>query len=159
MQLDRDLNWSALSSSYLWYTAWPDGENRYNATKQAAQSHALSWIEKGITDINQVDDAFAAIKQVGARTVIVQPSLFTYTQRGPTFIGNEEVGCSTIFAFPVAAKKVLWLLMAPTIFTCTVEHHSMFAVSGRAQTPPTCPWNSPPRSNCLSTLRPQRTLE
>jgi putative tryptophan/tyrosine transport system substrate-binding protein len=105
VELDRDLSSERVVIDYFWYTAWPDGENRYNATKQAAQGVGLELRSKGITDINQVDDAFAAIKQAGARTVIVQPSPFTYTQRGPIIASAMKNGLGTIFAFPVAARE------------------------------------------------------
>jgi len=52
-----------------------------------------------------LDDAFVAIKQAGARTVIVQPSPFTYTQRGPIIASAKKNGLGTIFAFPVAARE------------------------------------------------------
>jgi putative ABC transport system substrate-binding protein len=52
-----------------------------------------------------LDDAFAAIKQAGARAVIVQPSPFTYGQRGRIIASALKNGLGTIFAFPVAARE------------------------------------------------------
>jgi putative tryptophan/tyrosine transport system substrate-binding protein len=105
VELDRDLSSERVVIDYFWYTAWPDGENRYNATKQAAQAAGLGLRAKGVTDIGQLGDAFAAIKQAGARTVIVQPSPFTYTQRGSIIASAMKNGLGTIFAFPVAARE------------------------------------------------------
>jgi len=36
---------------------------------------------RGITDIDEVDDAFAALKSGGAKVIIIQPSPFTYRHR------------------------------------------------------------------------------
>jgi putative ABC transport system substrate-binding protein len=105
VELARELSKPQTTIDYFWHMAWPDGENRFNATKQAAQAAGLELRSTGITDIAQVSDAFVAIKQAGARTVIVQPSPFTYTQRGPIIASAKKNGLGTIFAFPVAARE------------------------------------------------------
>jgi hypothetical protein len=66
---------------YLWHTAWPDGQHRYNATEQAVQSVGVELRSRGITDIAEADDSFAALKNVGAKVIIIQPSPFTYRHR------------------------------------------------------------------------------
>jgi len=105
VELARELSNPQATIDYFWHTAWPDGQNRYNATEQAAQAAGLELRSKGITDITQLDDAFVAIKQTGARVVIVQPSPFTYGQRGPIIVSAMKKGLGTIFAFPVAARE------------------------------------------------------
>lgn len=105
VELARELSRPQTTIDYFWHTAWPDGQNRYNATEQAAQAAGLDLRSKGITDITQLEDAFAAIKQTGARIVIVQPSPFTYGQRGPIIASAMKNGLGTIFAFPVAARE------------------------------------------------------
>ena len=105
VELARELSKPQTTIDYFWHTAWPDGQNRYNATEQAAQAAGLELRSKGITDITQLEDAFAAIKQTGARMVIVQPSPFTYGQRGPIIASAKKNGLGTIFAFPVAARE------------------------------------------------------
>jgi ABC-type uncharacterized transport system substrate-binding protein len=105
VELARELSKPQATIDYFWHTAWPDGQNRYKATEQAAQAAGLELRSKGITDITQLDDAFAAIKQTGARMVIVQPSPFTYGQRGPIIASAMKNGLGTIFAFPVAARE------------------------------------------------------
>jgi putative ABC transport system substrate-binding protein len=57
------------------------------------------------SDIAQLDNALAAIKQAGSKTVIVQPSPFTYGQRGRIIASAMKNGLGTIFAFPVAARE------------------------------------------------------
>jgi putative ABC transport system substrate-binding protein len=105
VDLARELNKPQETVDYFWHTAWPDGENRYRATEQAARAAGVKLQSKGISDIAQLDNAFAAIKQTGARTVIVQPSPFTYGQRGRIIASAMKNGLGTIFAFPVAAKE------------------------------------------------------
>jgi len=105
VELDRELSSDRAIIDYFWFTAWPDGQNRYNATAQAAQAVGLTLRPKGISDITQLDDAFVAIKEKGARSVIVQPSPFTYGQRGAIIASATKNGVGTIFAFPVAARE------------------------------------------------------
>jgi putative ABC transport system substrate-binding protein len=105
VELGRELNKPHTPIHYFWYTAWPDGQNRYDSTLQAAQAAGLDIRSSGITDIAQLDTAFAAMKQAGARTVIVQPSPFSYTQRGAIISSAGKNALGTIFAFPVAARE------------------------------------------------------
>jgi putative tryptophan/tyrosine transport system substrate-binding protein len=105
VELDRYLSSERAVIDYFWYTAWPDGENRYKATEQAAQAAGMTLRSKGISDVTQLDDTFVAIKQMGARTVVVQPSPFTYGQRGAIIASATRNGLGTIFAFPVAARE------------------------------------------------------
>jgi putative ABC transport system substrate-binding protein len=90
---------------YFWYTAWPDGQNRYQATEQAAQAVGVKLRSNGIAAIDQVDKALSAIRQSGSRMVIVQPSPFTYGQRGRIIASAMKNGLGTIFAIPVAARE------------------------------------------------------
>ena len=105
VDLARELSKPQTTVDYLWYTAWPDGQNRFHATEQAAQVAGLTLRPKGIADILELDNALAAIKRSGSTTLIVQPSPFTYGQRGPIIASAMKNGLGTIFAFPVAARE------------------------------------------------------
>jgi ABC-type uncharacterized transport system substrate-binding protein len=105
VDLARELNKPRATVDYFWHTAWPDGENRYRTTEQAARAAGVKLQSHGIADIALLDNAFAEIKQAGSRTVIVQPSPFTYGQRGRIIASAMKNGLGTIFAFPVAAKE------------------------------------------------------
>jgi putative ABC transport system substrate-binding protein len=105
VDLARELNGPQATIDYFWHTAWPDGENRYQATEQAARAAGVKLQSKGIADVAQLDSALAAIKQAGSRMVIVQPSPFTYGQRGRIIASALKNGLGTIFAFPVAARE------------------------------------------------------
>jgi ABC-type uncharacterized transport system substrate-binding protein len=59
----------------------------------------------GIADISELDDALLAVKQGGSTPLVVQPSPFTYGQRGQIIASAMKNGLGTIFAFPVAARE------------------------------------------------------
>jgi putative tryptophan/tyrosine transport system substrate-binding protein len=105
VDLGRELSKPGTTVDYLWHTAWPDGKNRFQATEQAVQAAGMTLRSKGITDIAELDDALITIKQSGSTTLIVQPSPFTYGQRGRIIASAMKKGLGTIFAFPVAARE------------------------------------------------------
>jgi putative tryptophan/tyrosine transport system substrate-binding protein len=112
--LARDLSIPpATVVDYLWHTAWPDGRNRYEATEQAAQAAGVKLRSRGIADLVEVDDTIAAMKQSGATTLIVQPSPFTYQQRGRIIDSALNHGLATIFAFPIAARDGALIAYGP----------------------------------------------
>jgi putative ABC transport system substrate-binding protein len=104
VELAKNMSMERRIVEYFWYTAWPDGQNRYNTTEQAVRAAGMTLRSTGISDIAQLNEALVAIKETGARIVIVQPSPFTYTQRGRIIASATKNGLGTIFAFPVAAR-------------------------------------------------------
>jgi putative tryptophan/tyrosine transport system substrate-binding protein len=105
VDLARELSKSQMTVGYLWHTAWPDGQNRYQATEQAAQVAGMKLRSKGIADIAELDSALTAMKQKGSTTLIVQPSPFTYGQRERIIASAMNHGLATIYAFPIAARE------------------------------------------------------
>jgi putative tryptophan/tyrosine transport system substrate-binding protein len=105
VDLSRELSKPGTAVDYLWYTAWPDGQNRYQATLQAVQAAGMKLRSNEIADVGELDDALMRIKQSGSTTLIVQPSPFTYGQRGRIIASAMKNGLGTIFAFPVAARE------------------------------------------------------
>jgi len=105
VDLAREVTRPQTTVDYLWYTAWPDGQNRYDGTEQAARTAGMKLEAKGIADINEVDRALAALEQSGSKVVIVQPSPFTYGHRERIIAAAMRNGLGTIFAFPVAARE------------------------------------------------------
>jgi putative ABC transport system substrate-binding protein len=95
----------ATAVDYLWYTAWPDGHNRYLATEQAAYAAGVKFRSGGIANLAEVDGVIAEMKQNGARILIVQPSPFTFLQRKPLIDAAMKQGLPMISAFPVAATE------------------------------------------------------
>jgi putative tryptophan/tyrosine transport system substrate-binding protein len=98
---------------YFWYTAWPDGRNRYQATEKAAQVAGIRLSSRGIDDIAEIDDVFSAIKHDGSSIVIVQPSPLTYGQRGRIIDVAAKNKVGTVFAFPVAAREGALIAYGP----------------------------------------------
>jgi putative tryptophan/tyrosine transport system substrate-binding protein len=105
VDLAREVIKPRMTVAYLWHTAWPDGQNRYQATEQAVHAAGMQIQSKGIADIAELDGALTAIKQSGLTTLIVQPSPFTYGHRGRIIASAMTNGLATIFAFPVAARE------------------------------------------------------
>jgi putative ABC transport system substrate-binding protein len=83
---------------YFWYTGWPDGENRYRATEQAAETVGLKLRSRGVLDAAEINDAIAAIKNSGATTLIVQPSPFGFQHRDRIIGSAMGYGLATIRA-------------------------------------------------------------
>jgi putative ABC transport system substrate-binding protein len=90
---------------YLWHTAWPDGQHRYKATEQAVQSVGKELQSRGITEIAEVDDAFAALKSGGVKVIIIQPSPFTYRHRNRLISSAQAQGLGTIFGWPQTGRE------------------------------------------------------
>jgi ABC-type uncharacterized transport system substrate-binding protein len=105
VDLGKELSKPATTVGYLWYTAWPDGQHRYQASGQAAQAAGIKLQSKGITDIAELDDALTAMKQNGLTTLIAQPSPFMFGQRERIIASAMKNGLGTIFAHPVAARE------------------------------------------------------
>jgi putative ABC transport system substrate-binding protein len=103
VDLARELRGPDATVDYLWHTRWPDGENRYRATEQAALSAGMKFRSRGIIDPAEIDDAIAIMKNSGATTVIVQPGPFTFLHRDHIITSATSHGLATIFAFSSAA--------------------------------------------------------
>jgi putative ABC transport system substrate-binding protein len=104
VDLAKELTKPEMTVGYLWHTAWPDGQHRYRDTEQAAQATGIKLQSKGIADIAELDNALTAIKQNSSTILIVQPSPFTFGQRGQIIASAMKDGLGTIFAHPVAAR-------------------------------------------------------
>ena len=105
MQFAADLGKPQSAIDYLWFTEWPDGKNRLQATERAAQSSGVELRSHGLGDIVEENEVFSAIKKGGALTLIIQPSPFTYRHRVRLIDSAMDHGLGTIFAWPVAAKE------------------------------------------------------
>jgi putative ABC transport system substrate-binding protein len=72
VEIADELSEPRTTINYLWQTAWPDGQNRYQATERAAQAAGLKLESKGIAKIDELDSALIAIKPSGSAVLIVQ---------------------------------------------------------------------------------------
>jgi putative ABC transport system substrate-binding protein len=105
VDLARELVQPQGTVDYLWHTAWPDGQNRYEATEQAARSVGVKLRSWGVSEPSQLDDAIPAMKKAGATTVIIQPAPFTTQHRDRLIEPARNHGLATIFAFPQPARE------------------------------------------------------
>jgi putative ABC transport system substrate-binding protein len=105
VDLARELIKPQTTIHYLWHTAWPDGQNRYQATEQAVHAARMQLQSRGIADLSELDAAIAAIRVSGSPAFIVQPSPFTYAHRDRIIASAKKNGLGTILAWPVAARE------------------------------------------------------
>jgi len=158
VDLAREVTKPHTTVDYLWYTAWPDGQNRYHATEQAAQAAGLMLRSQGIADISELDGALTAIKQSGSTVLIVQPSPFTYGQRGRIITSAIKNGLGTIFAFPVAAREGSLIAYGPDYLH--MYRRAPFYVDRvlKGTKPADLPVEQPTKVELLINLQTARTL-
>jgi putative tryptophan/tyrosine transport system substrate-binding protein len=99
--------------NYLWYTGWADGQYRLQGTERAAQTLGVKLRSRGIGDIAEANDAFAAMKTDEAVTVVIQSSPFTYRHRHRLIDTAMDHGLATIYAFPPAARDGALIAYGP----------------------------------------------
>jgi putative ABC transport system substrate-binding protein len=52
---------------YRWHTAWPDGQNRYEATEQAVRAAGMQLQSRGIAEISELQACSRRNKRLGLR--------------------------------------------------------------------------------------------
>ena len=90
---------------YLWYANWANGQQRFEATEQAARKAGLQLRSYKIPDIGSMSEVFASMKKDGAVVAIIQPGPFTYRHRSDLIAAATGHGVGTIFAWPDAARE------------------------------------------------------
>jgi ABC transporter substrate binding protein len=145
---------------YLWHTAWPDGQNRYQATEEAVRAAAgMELQSRGIAEISELDAAVAAIKLSGSPAFIVQPSPFTYGHRDRIIASAKKMAWGQFLpGRSRPEKRAHWPDTVPTTFTCTVERRSTWTASLKARSRPTFRSKGRARWNSWSTYRLPRRL-
>ena len=113
VQFAAELGKPQVAIHYLWHTEWSDGGPRLQATERAARSSGVELRARGIADLAEANDAFTAMKKVGALTLIVQPSPFTYRFRVRLIEAAMSHGLGTICAWPVAGREGALLAYGP----------------------------------------------
>ena len=111
--LTQDLNKPRRDIDYLWHTNWPDGQERFRLTQEAALTAGLNFRSRGIAELAEAQEAISELKSSGATTLLVQPSPFTYRQRDQLINLAAEHGLGTIFAFPIAAREGALMAYGP----------------------------------------------
>jgi putative tryptophan/tyrosine transport system substrate-binding protein len=75
------------------------------ATDEAAKAAGMQLRSHGISETDDVSKVIAAMKESGAKTIIVQPSPLTYNQRDRIIGSAARNGLATILAWPIAARE------------------------------------------------------
>ncbi len=99
--------------NYLWHTGWANGKFRFEATERAAQKSGAKLRPRGFADIAEINDAMAALKKAGARTVIVQPGPLTFRYRSRIIDAAMTNHLATIFAWPAAVAEGALIAYGP----------------------------------------------
>jgi putative ABC transport system substrate-binding protein len=143
---------------YLWHTAWPDGKNRFQATEQAAQTVGVKLRIEGIAENAEIDQAITALKLGGTTTIIVQPSPFTYRERGHIVGTASDKGLGAIFGFPAAARDGALMAYGPDYLQ--MNQRAPFYVSEilKGTKPADLPVQLPARINLLVNLKTAKKL-
>jgi ABC-type uncharacterized transport system substrate-binding protein len=157
VELDEGLN-KQDTIDYLWHTAWPDGKNRFRATEQAAQSVGVKVRARGIAESTEIDQAITAMKQDGAKIIIVQPSPFTYRERARIIDSASHNGLATIFGFPAAARDGALIAYGPDYLQ--MNRRAPFYVNQilKGTKPADLPVELPTKINLLVNLKTAKTL-
>ncbi len=113
VQFASNLGEPQATVNYLWYTEWADGQYRLRVAEQAAQSLGIKLRSQTIGDIAEADNVMAAMKAVGAVTVIIQSSPFTYRHRDRLINSAMNHSLATIYAFPPAARDGALIAYGP----------------------------------------------
>ena len=143
---------------YLWHTAWPDGKNRFRATEQAAQLVHVKLRAQGIAENGEIDQAITALKLDGARTIIVQPSPFTYRERSHIIITASENGLATIFGFPAAARDGALMAYGPDYLHMNQQAPLYVSEILKGTNPADLPVELPAKINLLVNLKTAKRL-
>jgi putative tryptophan/tyrosine transport system substrate-binding protein len=157
VELDTGLN-KQDTIDYLWHTAWPDGKNRFRATEQAAQSVGVKVRARGIAESTEIDQAITAMKQDGAKIIIVQPSPFTYRERARIIDSASHNGLATIFGFPAAARDGALIAYGPDYLQ--MNRRAPFYVNQilKGTKPADLPVELPTKISLLVNLKSAKTL-
>jgi putative ABC transport system substrate-binding protein len=158
VELDEGLN-KQDTIDYLWHTAWPDGKNRFRATEQAAESLGVKVRARGIAESSEIDQTIMAMKQDGAKIIVVQPSPFTYRERVRIIDSASHHGLGTIFGFPAAARDGALIAYGPDYLQ--MNRRAPFYINQilKGTKPADLPVELPTKISLLVNLKTAKTLE
>jgi ABC-type uncharacterized transport system substrate-binding protein len=157
VELTRALN-KQDTIDYLWHTAWPDGNNRFQATQQAVRSFGVKLRARGIAESAEIDQAIMAMKLDGATMIIVQPSPFTYRERTRIIESASHHGLATIFGFPAAGRDGALLAYGPDYLQ--MNQRAPFYINQilKGTKPADLPVELPTKISLLVNLKTAKTL-
>jgi len=143
---------------YLWHTAWPDGQNRFQTTERAAQSSGVELISRGISEIDEENDAITLMKDSGVQVLIIQPSPFTYRHRN-RLIGsavNHDLG--PVVAWPPSAREHALIGYGPDYVYMYGQVGSYISRILKGAKPADLPVQEPTKFQLVTNLKTAKTL-
>jgi ABC-type uncharacterized transport system substrate-binding protein len=158
VELAKDLGRPNAPIDYVWYTGWPDGQNRLQASERAAQSLGVKLRARGIGGTAEMTDVMVGTKKSGAVTLIVQPSPFTYRQRDRLIESAVSHGLGPIFGWPQAAREGAVVAYGPDYAHLFNRAASYVARIIRGAKPADLPVQEPTKFELVVNMKTARTL-
>ena len=100
VEIASELAAPGMPIGYLWHDKWPDGHNRLVATEEAAQAARVTLRPWSMSDIVELCGIVSEMRSSGMKTIIVQPSPFTYRHRNQIIELLANQGLAMICAWP-----------------------------------------------------------
>lgn len=158
VDLARDLGRSQGPIEYVWYSGWPDGQNRLQATERAASSLGVKLRARALGGGADIDSVMAAIRKAGALTLVVQPSPFTYRHRVKIIESAMTQGLGTIFAWPAAAREGALIAYGPDYRDLYRQAASYVARIIKGTKPADLPVQEPTKFELVVNMKSAKTL-
>jgi len=158
VDLAKDLGRPKAPIDYVWYSAWPDGQNRLQATERAAASLGVKLRARAIGGDAEIDDVMAAIKKAGSVTLVVQPSPFTYRHRVRLMEAARAQGLGTIVAWPQAVRDGALVAYGPAYPDLFRRAASYVARIIRGAKPADLPVQEPTKFELIVNTKSAKTL-
>ena len=158
VDLARDLGRPHGPIDYAWYSAWPDGQTRFQSTERAASSLGVKLRARAIGGTDEINDVMAAMKKAGAVTLIVQPSPFTYRHRVRLIESAMAQGLGTIVAWPQAAREGALIAYGPTYADMFRRAAAYVARIIKGAKPADLPVQEPTKFELIANMKSAKTL-
>jgi len=158
VELARDVGRPHAPLEYVWYSGWPDGQNRLQASERAAQSLGVKLRARGISSVAEIDDVMAVTKKSGVLALVVQPSPFTFRQRDRIIESAMTHGLGTIFGWPTAAREGALIAYGPDYTQLYRRAAAYVARIIRGTKPADLPVQEPTKFELVINMKTAKTL-
>jgi putative tryptophan/tyrosine transport system substrate-binding protein len=158
IELARELGNPEAPIDYLWYSAWPDGRNRLQATERAAQAVGVPLRSRPLSELGELEGQIAAMKSDRATSVIIQPSPFMHRHRARVIESATNSGLPTIYGFPPVGRDGVLIAYGPDPIAMYRGPGSYVARVLRGEKPGDLPVQQPTEFELVINLKTARAL-